>query len=157
MLTSRAESASTDPVHIDDLLLRMRHLVDSTEPAIVFSTLVRMCVPMFCDVATVDIVDGGRVRYRVRHPQHPGPQAAGLPADHELVTPFESHLPGWPSYSGQLRSGWFARAATTQDESRASAVVDYAIHLIDRERAADPVRSPRGFPTARTQPGSNYR
>ncbi len=130
------------PRRIDAIEMRLRRLVDSSEPAVVFASLVRLCVPAFSDACSVDIVEGGRVRYRVSYPQ-PSIGAAPPAADAQssVVTAFESHLPGWASYTGVMTSLWHTRSPTGADEERAAVIVDHAIRMIRRERLADPVRS----------------
>ena len=136
-------SAGT-PQRLDDVVVRMRRLVSSPEPAIVFSSLVRLCVPLFCDACSVDIVEGGRVRYRISYP----PQFVPAPADstdsQQVVTEFDSALAGWSGYSGVLTHRWNDHTATAEDEARAAAVVKHAIDVIRRERLDDPLRSAVG-------------
>lgn len=122
--------------------IRLRRLVDSSEPAVVFSSLIRLCVPTFNDACSVDIVEGGRVRYRIDYPHEAAcPSSAASAAGHSVSTNFASHLPGWPSYTGVMTSRWHTRRPCAEDADRAADIVDNAVRMIRRERLADPVRS----------------
>lgn len=135
---------------IDDMDVRLRRLVDSSEPAIVFTSLVRLCVPAFSDACSVDIVEGGRVKYRIDYPQQPAPTDAV--DGNRITTKFASQLAGWPSYSGVMTSVWHAYRPTVDDEDRAASIVTRAIGMILRERLADPVRSRPGPSSAASEP-----
>lgn len=146
------------PRRIDAIEVRLRRLVDSSEPAVVFSSLVRLCVPAFSDACWVDIVEGGRVGYRVGYPQ---PIVDAAPstthAGRSIVTAFESHLPGWAPYTGVMTSLWYTRRSTAADEERASAIVDRAMRMIRGERLADPDRSRLACAGPRTELRSQLR
>jgi hypothetical protein len=129
------------PARIGGIEFQLRRLADSSEPAVVFSSLVRLCVPAFCDVCSIDIVEGGRVRYRISYPQlSGGPSAPAPDGQSSVITTFESGLPGWASYSGVMTSGWHDRRANAEDDARAAAIVDHAIQMVRRERLADQTR-----------------
>ncbi len=139
--TDRVERTRT-PSRIDGIELRLRRLADSSEPAVVFTSLVRLCVPWYCDVCTVDIVEGGRVRYSVSYPKSSVGSPATVPnAEQSILTAFESDLPGWASYSGVMTSRWLTRRSTAEDEDRAASIVEHAVRMVRSERLADPVRS----------------
>jgi hypothetical protein len=129
---------------VDGVELCLRRLVDSAEPAVVFASLVRLCVPAFSDACSVEIVEGGRVRYGVSFPPRIVGPASSLPyAERCVVTAFESELPGWAGYTGVMTSLWHTRRSTTEDEDRAAAIVERAVAMIRTERLADPLRSGR--------------
>jgi hypothetical protein len=129
------------PSRIGAVEFQLRRLADSSEPAVVFSSLARLCVPAFCDVCTIDIVEGGRVRYRVSYPQSTaGPSAPAPDRQSSVITTFESGLQGWASYSGVMTSVWHARRLNGQDEARAAAIVEQAIRMVRHERLADRTR-----------------
>lgn len=153
-----AGSIDDDPdrYRIGDTDIRLRRLIASVEPAIVFSSLAALCVPLFSDACTVDIVEGGRVRYRIAYPRDAG---AGnrTPADpHEVVTTFACELRGWPPYTGVMTSRWHTRRPTAQDETQAAGAVAHAIRTVRRERLNDPTRS-GGYGAATAEPGSRRR
>ncbi len=50
-----------------DIAATMRLLVDSAEPAVVFSSLAHLCVPAFSDACTIDIVEQGEIAYRIAY------------------------------------------------------------------------------------------
>jgi hypothetical protein len=138
--TARSERDGV-PSRIGAVEFQLRRLADSSEPAVVFSSLVRLCVPAFCDVCTIDIVEGGRVRYRVSYPQSTaGPSAPAPDGQNSVVTAFESGLQGWASYTGLMTSVWHTRCANDEDEARAAAIVEHAIRMVRRERLADQTR-----------------
>jgi hypothetical protein len=156
MLTSVPHSAPLHPAPIgsatspargrvlrraDDIDADLRRLVDSAEPAVVFSSQVRLCVPTFSDACWVDIVEGGRVRYGVSFPPLiVGPTSALPSAERRVVTAFESDLAGWTGYTGVMTCLWHSRPSTTEDEDRAAEIVDHALRMIRRERLASPFR-----------------
>jgi hypothetical protein len=129
------------PRHIDDVELRMRRLVGSVEPAIVFSSLIRLCVPLLSDACTVDIVEGGRIRYRIHFPVDAAAMVATGTYAHQLETAFQGQLHGWPSFAGVMTSRWLTRRPTAHDEARAARIVAHAVRRIRRERLEDSTRS----------------
>lgn len=46
----------------------MRHLSAAGEPARVFTDLAGVCVPALCDECSIEIVEQGGHRYRIRRP-----------------------------------------------------------------------------------------
>ena len=61
-------------VHLRRVLAGLRHLQGSPEPGRVFSELVAVCVPAFCDEMTIDVSEAGMHPYRIRRP---APSATG--------------------------------------------------------------------------------
>lgn len=165
MLTSVPDEVpgGTPPLgDVDDVFAYVRRLVGSVEPAIVFSSLVSLCVPGFSDFCSADIVEGGRVRYRIAAP-HGKERATGegpkeqnaKNAELFLVrTTFESALDGWASYSGVMIHRWRDYQPGDEDEDRAARIIGHAIRVIRDERLNDPMqpgvnRASTGFRRAR--------
>ena len=135
---------------VDDVFGYIRGLVGSVEPAIVFSSLTALCVPSFSDFCSVDIVEGGRVRYRIAAPRpQPGTPARAREL-FEVRTTFDSALDGWAPYSGVMVNSWRSYQPNDADEARAARVVGQAIRAIRDERLADPMQ-PMIAPTATFQ------
>lgn len=115
-------------------------LVLSCEPAVVFASLARSCVPEFSDSCTVNIVEEGH-GYRIEYPSSPhvpftrvGPNA--------IHTRFESVKPSVRTYSGVIVHSWLTHEPTPADVEHVELLVRYAVSLIDRERIKpDPDRS----------------
>ena len=128
----------------DDVFAYVRRLVSSVEPAIVFSSLVALCVPGFSDFCSADIIEGGRVRYSIAAPR-PGERPANNrstdPAGlFQVCTTFDSGLDGWPPYTGVIINRWRDYQPSEEDETRAARIVGHAIRVIREERLADPMR-----------------
>ena len=61
-------SPATRRIDVSDVVARLRHLDASAEPAMVFSQLSAIFVPAFCDEVSIDLVEDGGHRYRIRRP-----------------------------------------------------------------------------------------
>jgi hypothetical protein len=144
-----ALSGTADMPERLDIAAAMQHLVASTEPAVVFSSLAKLCVPAFCDTCTVEIVGDDRADYRIGYPlisSTARTQAAGLangpltdPAGERAVSNQIEAPPiaGYPHYTGVVTHTW-------QDErpDHASAVIaqlllDCAVAAVHRERLVE--------------------
>ena len=89
MLTSVPDEVpgGTPPFgEVDDVFAYVKRLVGSVEPAIVFSSLVALCVPGFSDFCTADITEGGRVSYRIAAPARDKERATGESPDDRNAT-----------------------------------------------------------------------
>jgi len=73
-----------------------------------FSELARVRVPAIADACTIDLVEEGRHRYRIRQPAE-NPYAARGVAQQDLVAEaaFSSDGAGGPRFSGVLACTWF--------------------------------------------------
>jgi hypothetical protein len=151
MLTSVPDEFSSERPslgEIDDVFAYVRRLVGSAEPAIVFSSLVALCVPGFSDFCFADIIEGGRVRYRIAAPRSAERRAGGSPSDSnattrelfEIRTTFDCALDGWSPYTGVMVHRWRDYQPDVEDEDRAARIVGHAIRVIRDERLADPMR-----------------
>lgn len=61
-------SPATRRIDVSEVVARLRHLDASAEPAMVFSQLSAIFVPAFCDEVSIDLVEDGGHRYRIRRP-----------------------------------------------------------------------------------------
>lgn len=162
MLTSVPDESVCERLSTDtagDLFPYTRRLVGAVEPAIVFSSLAGLCVPGFSDLCSVDIVEGGRVRYRIAAPHtggDPATSSGSTGADPQVAevfklrTTFDSALDGWASYTGVMVHSWFDYLPTAEDEERAARLVGHAIRVIADERRDDPMRRPGIGPASST-------
>jgi hypothetical protein len=130
-----------------DVAIAMRHLVASAEPAVVFSSLARACVPRFSDSCTVDIVEHERAGYRISYPRTPSADAAynagpvvadAAEAVHVLCTTIE----GEPNtshrrYFGVVTHSWNEYQPNLADAAIAQFLVDTAVAAVEWERLAD--------------------
>lgn len=134
----------------------LRQLVLSAEPAVVFTSLARLCVPLFSDTCTIDIAEDDHASYRIVYPlatedrstcASPG-AAAGA-----VRTRFRSvGLRGAPGYCGAIIFTWHGRQPAPGDVAQASALVCHAQRAIHLERFGGPGQAPMGRPSAQLPP-----
>jgi ANTAR domain len=118
-------------------VLRMLDLlVESSEPAVVFTSAVRLCVPLICRYATVTMTESEQQTYAVTWPRNTTDRDH-LPSTNTVRTlidgqPTEAH----PGYRGILTLGLHS-PATTEQAALAELVVDRATALVHRARLTD--------------------
>jgi hypothetical protein len=117
-----------------NLAMTARHLVASVEPAVVFGSLARLCVPSFSDDCHIDVVERERAPYRVE-----GVGERNLRVASELPRPsvgIRFHGSTWTtgSYAGLARFVWNTRAPTVYDHTVAGLLIDRAVAVITHER-----------------------
>lgn len=130
----------------------LAHLVVSAEPAVVFTSLARQCVPAFSDACTITIAETGRSAYRISYPNADPARTAGVgdgaPAvTHSLRTPVRSaddHAPG--GFTGEVVHTWDDHLPTAADAVIAQLAVDLAVAAITSERLS--VDADRALSTA---------
>jgi len=120
----------------------------SAEPAVVLSSLARLCVPSFSQRCAVELSEGldpvftvsfpppapGRVP-EARSPDDEAP--GGGPAGHAVITPFGMPSAfGRPSFAGYLIHAWTLRVPATGDAMIARLLVDHALGVVQYERLA---------------------
>ena len=71
------ETFAPHRVDVSNVVARLRHLDASAEPAMVFSQLSAVFVPAFCDEVSIDLVEDGGHRYRIRRPSSANGAAIG--------------------------------------------------------------------------------
>jgi hypothetical protein len=139
---------------VPEVVLAMRGLVPSAEPAVVLSSLARSCVPSFSDGCSVELSEGTDPMFHVSYPLRDEEQAAGGPpsgageppaeptADTVVTTSFEMRASsGCPSYAGVMVHSWHAYTPAGSDSIIARLLVDRAIGLIQHERLAEAAAS----------------
>ncbi len=131
-----------------------QQLVESAEPAVVFSSLARLYVPDFCDSCVVDVVECETTRYRVSYPrddaQHAGQARAADANDAHggcVDVTFRGGGDALP-YSGTARFGWRAHSPGQTDHAVAEQLVDRAVALIAHERLEQNPSTGRGTSTS---------
>lgn len=128
----------------------LRHLVPSAEPAVVFTSLARLCVPEFSGACTVTIVEEGRPAYCVAYPRGvssaQGEQGIDSGESRRRVsTPFNSTDSDLgPRYRGTLVHAWPAEEPRSTSNGAhicaARILADHAVNMITQERLADRAR-----------------
>lgn len=115
-------------------LQALKALVSSSEPAVVFSSLVRLCAPTICESATVTISEPDEQVCAVSWPRD------AVDHHHEqrstVVTPFEAAAAGdHPGYRGvvSLRFG----APDPATPVLAQLLVDRALATVERQRLVE--------------------
>jgi hypothetical protein len=124
----------------------LRYLVRSAQPAVVFSSLAHLCVPMFSDACTIDIVEQGEIAYRIaygRRDREPAAGAADGGPDWTMSVGFCSRAVDAPdlSYRGVMTHRWRYRCGSSADRARATILARHAVDIVAEERhGADPRR-----------------
>jgi hypothetical protein len=151
------------------LLAALEPLVTSAEPAVVFTSLVRQCVPLICDSATAVIMDAAGGAYRVTWPRPDsetgitGTDAASLKdagrtpfvlsdangvgvqlTDDAVLIPITPPvLDGEPEYCGTLELRFSDSRPTAMHALLGQLVLERAIALVHAERLAQQVVADR--------------
>jgi GAF domain-containing protein len=135
-------------IQIADVLATMDQLLCSADPAVVFSSVARLCVPILCDVATVTMAEDGQQPYSIRWPS-PGPRdttpddvvADNGEAHHRVFVPIRSRAPEEADrFSGTLELRYDGYEPSPGQEMLALLVAERASAVIDQERLAERVR-----------------
>lgn len=122
-------------------------LVTSAQPAVVFTALTRVLVPLLCHECTVTIVEEQMPGYRIVHPDTPftGGESSLGTAQGQCRTPEPSalhiaivgQLDSPPSYRGTLSCIWHGgHRPDTAEVALAQLAVDRAVNAVHRERTA---------------------
>ena len=111
-------------------------MVGSVEPSRMFSELAQVCVPAISDACTIDLVEEGGHRYRIRQPAENPYGARGF-VEHDLVAEadFSSDGAGGPRFSGVLACTWFDGYRPGEaDAALLGLLVDHTTALVEHER-----------------------
>jgi hypothetical protein len=130
------ESIAIGRVDLPRVTAAVRHMVRSVEPARMFSELAQVCVPAISDACTIDLVEEGGHRYRIRQPAE-NPYGAGGFAQRDLVAEadFSSDGAGGPRFSGVLACTWFDGYRSGEaDAALLGLLVDHTTALVEHER-----------------------
>ncbi len=128
-----------------DIVDELHHILASPEPAVVFSSLAKLCVETFSDSCVVDLVEDDGPGYRIgfprnhdgSHPATAGPNGDLCGSDTSFVvnTPIKAAAnDGHPAYSGLMSHGWAEHLPTRADAAIAALLVQSAIDTIYRQR-----------------------
>jgi hypothetical protein len=129
------KSSTTGRIDLPRVTAAVRHMVGSVEPSRMFSQLAQVCVPAISDACTIELVEEGGHRYRIRQPENPrGSQGFD---EHDLVAEadFSSDGAGGPRFSGVLVCTWFDGYRPGEaDSALIGLLVDHTTALVEHER-----------------------
>lgn len=160
-------------IQLDRVLSGLRHLEASHEPARVFAGLLQVVVPALCDECLIEVTEQGTRPYRIRRArpglvpfaasdQEPptdrpggtgtggeaGPLGVTVAVADPWVRAWFANSPGsGPPYQGVFACRWDSGySPTPSDHALVGVLVDHAVALIHRERAAlaGPIADPAG-------------
>lgn len=119
----------------------------SAEPAVVLSSLARLCVPAFSDRCMVELSEGRQPVFRAWYPPQEDPpghesadrqQECGGAGLTVISTTFDVPASfGFPAFAGRLVHGWAARSAGATDVVIARLLIDTAVEVVRSERLAN--------------------
>jgi hypothetical protein len=152
--TGAPRQSSNRPSRPDtEIACQLRYLVRSVEPAIVFSSLAHLCVPIFSEECTVDIVEGDDVAYRISYPRSDSGDATATTQDfsgHRRIRPDCGYAVrtrfASAGYTGMMTHLWRTRVPTPADVSRALILVRHGVDAVRTEREEGHKR--HGYDTA---------
>ena len=136
MRVSATNSSVAGRVDLPRVTASVRHMVGSLEPSRTFSDLAQVCVPAIADACTIDLVEQGGHRYRLRRPGENLSSGAGFD-DRELVAEadFASDGAGGPRFSGVLVCTWFdGYRPSESDVALLALLVDHTTAMVEHER-----------------------
>jgi ANTAR domain len=130
-----AEQFAAGRVDLSRVTAAVRHMVGSVEPSRMFSELAQVCVPAISDACTIDLVEEGGHRYRIRQPAENPYDARGF-GEHDLAeADFASDGAGGPRFSGVLVCTWFDGYRPGEaDSALLGLLVDHTTALVEHER-----------------------
>jgi hypothetical protein len=133
-----------------DVTDAMRGLIQSVEPAVVFSSLARSCIPAFSDACTVELSEGVEALFQVTFPvadegalfvRSDSVTAGGraFPFSSETVsTSFQAESTrGHPSFAGVVSHSWIEHEPTDDDVTIARLLVDHSVAMVRQERLVE--------------------
>jgi hypothetical protein len=134
--TVNGKSSATGRVKLPRVTAAVRHLVGSVEPSRMFSQLAQVCVPAIADACTIDMVEEGGHRYRIRQPAENPRGSEGLDGQELVATAdFSSDGAGGPRFSGVLVCMWFDGYRPVEaDSALIGLLVDHTTALVEHER-----------------------
>ena len=127
---------ATGRVDLPRVTAAVRHMVRSVEPSRMFSELARVCVPAISDACTIDLVEEGGHRYRIRQPaENPYGARGSAQEDPVAEADFSSDGAGGPRFSGVLTCTWFDGYRSGEaDAALLGLLVDHTTALLEHER-----------------------
>jgi hypothetical protein len=101
----------------------------------VFSQLAQICVPAISEGCTIEIVEEGGHRYRIRQPAESPWRAEELGRGSTVHAEFSSDGAGGPRFSGTLVCAWLGDCRpSAADSALIGLLVDHTTALIEHER-----------------------
>lgn len=118
----------------------MDQLIASAQPAVVFSSLARLCVPAFSDRCIIDLTEDDNAAYRIDYPG--GARPAVPHADPARLRTRVTATPGTAQrpYCAEVIHSWDHYTPSDADAAIAQLLVTRAVTAIDRERLDDLAR-----------------
>jgi hypothetical protein len=136
VLTAAPASHERAPADFPEVLRALDTMVASAEPAVVFTSAVRLCVPLICDVATVTMNAEDQTSYAITWPRTVTEQHRWAPATTVRTAITGPATEEHPAYSGTLTLD-FRSLPTDDHPALAHLIVDHATALVQRERLTD--------------------
>jgi hypothetical protein len=130
-LDSHAPAGPARDAPLAAVLESLTGLVRSAEPAVVFASLVRLCVPSICDAATATILGADQNVYAVSWPR----EALKQPRSRRGVVATEFEAPAWAGHPGY--HGVLSLRFDSQDRCHAfvaQLMVERAMATVEREQ-----------------------
>jgi ANTAR domain len=136
---------------LEPILRALGGLVASAEPAVVFTDLTRLCVPLLCDAATATVLTADQQAYQTKWPWNAaepedfalvGKAMAGrqVISHNAVLTPIVGRsAEGIIDYQGVLALNFHTSSPSPSHGVLAQLVVERAVAVIERERLADVV------------------
>jgi len=140
---------------LEPILQALDGLVASAEPAVVFTSVARLCVPLFCDAAAAVLTTADQQAYTTRWPwSEAGPEDSALLREAMAGSQVVSHdavltpilgmsTEGVLDYQGVLTLTFHTTSPSPSHRLLARLVVERATAVIERERLADLVTAHR--------------
>jgi len=134
---------------LEPILRALDGLVASAEPAVVFTSVTRLCVPLLCDAATATLMTADQQAYQTAWPWNDvDPQDCALVAEamagrqvvshNAVLTPIAGlSTEGLLDYQGVLALNFRTSSPGPSHGVLARLVVERAVAVIERERLID--------------------
>jgi hypothetical protein len=134
---------------LEPILRALDGLVASAEPAVVFTSVTRLCVPLLCDAASATVITADEQAYTTKWPWNEadpedsvlirkamaGRQVVGY---NVILTPIVGRsTEGVPDYEGVLALNFHTSSPGPSHGALAQLVVERAVAVIERERLAE--------------------
>lgn len=131
------------------ILQALDGLVASAEPAVVFTSLARLCVPVLCDAATITVTTADQLAYQAKWPWNvASPEDSALVREamagrqvlshNAVLTPIRGKsTDGVLDYQGVLALNFHTSRPSPSHSVLAQLVVERAVAVIERERLAE--------------------
>lgn len=134
---------------LESIFRALDGLVPSAEPAVVFTSLARLCVPVLCDAATITVTTADQLAYQAKWPWNVAdPEDSALVREAMAGRQVVSHnavltpilgmsTDGVLDYQGVLALHFSTSRPSPSHSVLARLVVERAVAMIERERLTD--------------------